>query len=159
MSLGKACFFLTAALTFFAAPAAAAQLSAVSGSLLLVVLGVALAWAASESVSAVGAAAGAVGAFAGTILATGSIAIGTGVFVAAAYTERTMRVAGTGAKLLHVGGAFASGALAGTVATCTSALWPCTASPSWCRPCSRRPLSAPPPTIRRPTPSTAWRST
>lgn len=116
MSLGKAAFFVTAASVFLAAPAAA-ELSAVASSLLLVALGVALAWAASESISAIGAAAGAVGAFAGTILATGSVPIGAGVFVALAYGERTMRVASTGGKLLHVGGALASGALAGTVAT------------------------------------------
>jgi hypothetical protein len=112
----KVLFFLAAVATL-AGASLATRLDTVTGSLLLVALGVAMAWAASESVSAFGATTGALGAFGGTVLASGSAAVGAAIFVALAYAERTTRVAKAPAKLIHVATALIAGGLAGSVAS------------------------------------------
>jgi len=110
----KVLFLGAAALTFAGAPFAE-RFGHVGGSLLLVTMGVLLAWAASESVNAMAAGFGAVGAFGGSVLGTVSPAIGAAVLAALVYAERTTRVREPGARVIHVGGALLGGALAGTV--------------------------------------------
>ncbi|WP_394843444.1 hypothetical protein LZC95_41150 [Pendulispora brunnea] len=110
----KALFLGLAAITFASAPLAE-RLGHVGGSLLLVAMGVLLAWAASESANAMAAGFGAIGAFGGSVLGTVSPAIGAAVLTALVYAERTSRVRESGARVIHVGGALLGGALAGTV--------------------------------------------
>ncbi|WP_394832899.1 hypothetical protein LVJ94_41000 [Pendulispora rubella] len=110
----KALFLGVAAITFASAPLAE-RFGHVGGSLLLVAMGVLLAWAASESTNAMAAGFGALGAFGGSVLGTVSPAIGAAVLTALVYAERTTRVRESGARVIHVGGALLGGALAGTV--------------------------------------------
>lgn len=112
---------IAAAITFGAAPFAS-KLGVVAGSAWLVVLGVLLALSASASFSALAIAAGAIGAFSGNVLGSVVPAAGGAVLVALAYAERTMRVRGTNARLVHVGSSLIVGALSGSlVATYGSA--------------------------------------
>ena len=107
---------LAAAAVFGGAPYVS-KLGVVPGSAALVVLGVLLALAASSSVASLAIAAGALGAFAGHVLGTVSPAMGGAALVAAAFAERTTRVRGTNARLVHAGAAAVVGALAGSLAT------------------------------------------
>jgi hypothetical protein len=107
---------LAAAVTFGAAPYAS-KLGVVAGSAWLVMLGVLLAVAASASLSSVAIAAGAIGAFGGNVLGSVVPAAGGAVLVGLAYAERTMRVRGTNARLVHTASSLVVGALAGSLAT------------------------------------------
>ncbi len=105
-----------AAVTFGAAPLAS-KMGLVAGSAWLVLLGVMLALAASASFSSLAIAAGALGAFGGHILGSAVPAAGGAVLVGLAFAERTMRVRGANARLVHVGSSLVVGALAGSLAT------------------------------------------
>jgi len=107
---------LAAAATFGAAPYVS-KLGVVSGSAALVALGVLLAVAASASVSSLAIAAGAIAAFGGHVLGSAVPAAGGAVLVALAFAERTTRVRGTNARLVHIGASVLTGALAGSLAT------------------------------------------
>jgi hypothetical protein len=106
---------LAAACAFGAAPWLSG-LGNVAGSLALLTLAVALAFAASSGFFAVAAAGGALGAFASAVLSPVSPAAGGAVLVGLAFAERTMRVRGR-ARLAHVGAALLGGALAGSLST------------------------------------------
>jgi hypothetical protein len=105
-----------AAAAFGAAPLAS-KLGVVPGSALLVLCGVALALAASGSLSAIAVAAGALGAFGGHVVGSVAPAAGGAVLVALAFAERSSRVRGTNARLVHVGASLVVGALAGSLAS------------------------------------------
>ncbi len=107
---------LAAAATFGAAPYVS-KLGVVSGSAALVALGVLLAIAASASLSSLAIAAGALAAFGGHVLGSALPAAGGAVLVALAFAERTTRVRGTNARLVHIGASVLMGALAGSLAT------------------------------------------
>ncbi len=107
---------VAAAVAFGAAPYLS-KLGVVSGSAVLVALGVLLAVAASASVSSIAIAAGALGAFGGHVLGSAVPAAGGAILVALAYAERTMRVRGTNARIAHIGATLVTGALAGSLAT------------------------------------------
>ncbi len=111
----KGIFLLAAACAFGLAPFEG-RLGAVGGALLLLVLGTALAAAASGGAFALSIAAGAVGAFVSGALATVSTAVAGACLVAAAFAERTTRVRGRTARAAHVGAALLGGALAGALA-------------------------------------------
>ncbi|MDB4994186.1 MAG: hypothetical protein JWM74_1618 [Myxococcaceae bacterium] len=108
--------FLIAAAAVFGVFPMAMRLGTVTGSLLLVVLGVSLAVAASEGIHALSVGAGAMGAFVGTILATVAPPIAGAALVGLAFAERTTRVRGRSARLVHMGGALLGGSLAGVLA-------------------------------------------
>jgi hypothetical protein len=110
---------IAAAVTFGAAPYAS-KMGVVAGSAWLVVLGVLLATAASASVSSLAITAGAIGAFGGNVLGSIVPAAGGAVLVGLAYAERTMRVRGTNARLVHVASSLVVGALAGSLAAAYS---------------------------------------
>ncbi|HEY1958952.1 MAG TPA: hypothetical protein VGH28_25240 [Polyangiaceae bacterium] len=107
---------LSAAAAFGCGPLVA-KLGVVPGSAVLVALGVLLALAASGSFAALAIAAGALGAFAGHVLGSVAPAAGGAVLVALAFAERTTRVRGTNARVVHVGAAALVGALAGSLST------------------------------------------
>jgi len=107
---------VVAAAAFGAAPLAS-RLGVVSGSALLVLLGVALALAASGSMSSIAIAAGALGAFGGHVVGSVVPAAGGAVLVGMAFAERTTRVRGKNARLVHVGASLVVGALAGSLAS------------------------------------------
>ena len=111
----KLAFLLAAAAVFGVFPMAM-RLGTVTGSLVLVVLGVSLAVAASEGIHALSVGAGAMGAFVGTVLATVAPPIAGAVLVGLAFAERTTRVRGRSARLVHMGGALLGGSLAGVLA-------------------------------------------
>jgi MFS family permease len=108
--------FLIAAAAVFGVFPMAMRLGTVTGSLLLVLLGVSLAVAASEGIHALSVGAGAMGAFVGTILATVAPPIAGAALVGLAFAERTTRVRGRSARLVHMGGALLGGSLAGLLA-------------------------------------------
>jgi MFS family permease len=89
----------------------------VAGSLALLALAVALAFAASSGFFAVAAAGGALGAFASAVLSPVSPAVGGAALIGLAFAERTMRVRGRTARLTHVGAALLGGALAGSLSS------------------------------------------
>jgi MFS family permease len=111
----KLAFLLAAGAVFGVFPMAM-RLGTVTGSLLLVLLGVSLAVAASEGIHALSVGAGAMGAFVGTILATVAPPIAGAALVGLAFAERTTRVRGRSARLVHMGGALLGGSLAGLLA-------------------------------------------
>ncbi len=108
--------FLIAAAAVFGVFPMAMRLGTVSAALVLVVLGVTLAVAASEGIHALSVGAGAMGAFVGTILATVAPPIAGAALVGLAFAERTTRVRGRSARLVHMGGALLGGSLAGLLA-------------------------------------------
>lgn len=112
-----------AALVFAASPVVQAW-GPVSGALALLVLGVALAFAASGSFAALAAAGGALAAFGGAVLSPASPAAAGAVLVALAYAERTTRIRNTRDRLLHVGVALLGGALSGTLSAAYAASSP-----------------------------------
>ncbi len=106
--------FAAAALAFGLSPLAS-SLGPVVGSAALVLLGIALALAASGTVSAIAIAGGAAGAFAGGVLATVSPAAAGAVLVGFCYLERTLRVRGATARATHIAIALVGGAIAGAL--------------------------------------------
>jgi hypothetical protein len=87
----------------------------VPGAIVSVALAVLVATSASGGANAVAMAYGAAGALAAGILSPGASVVGGSVLLAAAYAERTGRVRGRTAKLLHLAGAAVSGAIAGAI--------------------------------------------
>ncbi|HSQ62642.1 MAG TPA: hypothetical protein VLM85_05490 [Polyangiaceae bacterium] len=114
---------VAAAAAFGLAPYAT-KLGATAGSAWLVLLGVLLAIGASGSLDALAIASGALAAFGGHILGSVLPAAGGAVLVGLAYAERTSRVRGTQARLVHVGATIAVGALAGSLAAAYAAASP-----------------------------------
>ena len=110
----KLATLLGAACAFGLAPFAT-ELGPIAGSLLLVVLAVCLALAASDGLYALAFAAGGTGALASAILAPSSPAVAGAALVGLAFAERTTRVRGGSARLAHVGSALVGGALAGSL--------------------------------------------
>lgn len=112
----KIAFLVAAGLCFGLAPFTP-RLGPVVGSIALVALAIAVALAASASMSAIAVGAGALGAFAsGMLLATSPAAAGAAL-AGLVFAERSLRVRGQSARLLHVGAAVIGGALAGTLST------------------------------------------
>ncbi len=111
----KILLLVAAACAFGLAPLAT-RFGVVPGSAWLVALAVGLALAASGAFQSLAVAGGAAGALAGTVLGSVSPAAGGAVLVALAFAERTSRVRGTQARLLHVGSTLLVGALAGSLA-------------------------------------------
>jgi len=113
----KIAFLLAAASTFTALPL---TLSGGAGStvsaVLLVALSVGLAVAASESLNALAVGAGAMGALFSGVLGVVSPAVGGAALVGLAFAERTTRVRGSSARVVHLGGALLGGAIAGAIA-------------------------------------------
>jgi hypothetical protein len=110
----KLAFLVAAALCFGLAPFTP-RLGPVAGSFALVALAVALALAASGAASALAMAGGALGAFASGILLATSPAAAGAALAGLCFAERTLRVRSQSARLLHLGAAVVSGALAGTL--------------------------------------------
>lgn len=106
---------LAAAAALFAAPQMMARFGHVASSVTLVALSALVAVCASGSAQALAVAAGAIGALGAGLLAPVSPAVAGAILVGAAFAERTLRVRGSSARLVHVGGALVGGALAGTL--------------------------------------------
>jgi len=109
--------FLASAALLFAAWPLAARLGPIPGAFLAVSLGVVLAVAASGGISALAMAEGAVAAFLAGAVSPGASILGGALLVAGAYAERTTRVHGRGAKIVHLGLAALAGGIAGGVTT------------------------------------------
>jgi MFS family permease len=109
--------FLVAAAVCFGLMPFTPRLGAVLGSVALVALAVTLALAASAAASSLAVAGGALGAFAAGMLAATSPAVAGAALAALCFGERTLRVRGGNARLLHLGAALGGGALAGTLTT------------------------------------------
>jgi hypothetical protein len=107
---------LASAAALFGLAPLSARLGVVPGALTFLALAVLFACAASGGMSALAAAAGAAGAFASAVVSPVSAATGGAILVALAYAERTTRVRGRNAQVVHVGVALVAGALAGTLA-------------------------------------------
>jgi MFS family permease len=112
----KIAFLVAAAACFGLAPFTP-RLGPVGGSIALVALAILLAVAASASAAALAVAGGALGAFASGMLAVASPATAGAALAALCFGERTLRVRGSSARLLHIGAALGGGALAGTLTT------------------------------------------
>ncbi len=112
----KAIFLLAAATTFGLLPFAG-RLGPLAGAGLFLLLGVAVAVAASGGFYAMAVASGAIGAFAGGVLVDVSPAIAGACVVGLAFAERTVRVRGGVARLAHMGAAVVGGALSGLLAS------------------------------------------
>jgi hypothetical protein len=110
----RAIFLVAAACAFGLAPFAS-KLGVLGGAALLLMLAVGLAAAASGGVYSLAVSAGALGAFTSGVLASASGAVAGACLVGLAFAERTIRVRGGTAKLVHVGVALLGGALAGTM--------------------------------------------
>ena len=110
----KATLLVMAALAFGASPLALRG-GPVSGALEMLILGVALAFAASGTFASLAAAGGAMGAFGAAVLAPISPAAAGAVLASLAFAERTSRVRGKKERLLHIGASVLGGALAGTL--------------------------------------------
>jgi hypothetical protein len=110
----KISLLIAAACAFGAAPYVNA-LGHVGGSLALLGLALVLAFCASGGIFALAAAFGAGGAFASVVLGSVSPAAAGAALVGLAFAERTMRVRGGTARLVHVGAALVGGALAGSL--------------------------------------------
>jgi hypothetical protein len=104
---------LAAAALLFAAWPLAARLGPIPGALVSVALAVLLALAASGGVSALAMAQGALAAFAAGIVSPGASILGGALLVGGAYAERTTRVHGRGARVVHVALAVFAGGIAG----------------------------------------------
>jgi MFS family permease len=110
----KLAFLLAAALCFGLAPFTP-RLGPVLGSVALVALAVHLALAASSAASALAVAGGALGAFASGMLLPISPAVAGAALAGLCFAERSLRVRGANARLLHLGAALGGGALAGSL--------------------------------------------
>ncbi len=111
----KIALFFAAATAFSLAPLSQ-RLGPVVGAALLVLMGIALALAASGTANAIAVAFGAVGAFASGVLWSTSAAAAGAVLLTLCYAERTMRVRGAAARVAHLAGALVAGGLAGLLA-------------------------------------------
>lgn len=112
---------LPAAALFFALAPLAARLGPVPSALLLVALGLLLAVAASDALSALTLTGGALAAFSGGLLGALSPALGGAAALALCFAERGTRVRGKGARLLHLGLSLGAGALAGAASSAFAA--------------------------------------
>ena len=112
----KITFLLAAAACFGLAPFTP-RLGPVAGSMALVALAVLLAITASGAAASLAVAGGALGAFTSGMLAATSPAMAGAALAALCFGERTLRVRGSSARLIHLGAALAGGALAGTLTT------------------------------------------
>jgi MFS family permease len=110
----KISLLVAAAFAFGAAPFAG-RLGLVGGSLVLVVLGVLLALAASATADALTVGSGALGALASGILITVSPAAAGAALAGLAFAERSTRVRGKVSRAVHVGMSVVAGALAGVL--------------------------------------------
>src|SRR5271170_4186230 len=102
----------SAALLFAAWPLVA-RAGTIPGAIASVALAVLLALAASGGMSALAMAQGALGAFAAGLVSPGASVLAGALVVAAAYAERTTRVHGRRARVVHVGLALIAGGIAG----------------------------------------------
>ncbi|WP_437611735.1 hypothetical protein WMF20_06850 [Sorangium sp. So ce834] len=107
-------FVAAAALSLGLSPLAL-RLGPVAGALLLVAAAVLLAVAASGALVSLAVAAGALGALAFGLAGAASPAAAGAALAGLCFAERSVRVRGRGARLLHVGAALAGGALAGSL--------------------------------------------
>jgi len=112
----KLAFLVAAAVCFGLAPFTP-RLGPVAGSVALVALAMGLAVAASGVAASLAVAGGALGAFASGMLAASSPALAGAALATLCFGERTLRVRGGNARLLHLGAALGSGALAGSLTT------------------------------------------
>ncbi|APR86697.1 hypothetical protein A7982_12046 [Minicystis rosea] len=110
----KLAFLIAAGLCFGLAPFTP-RLGPVAGSIALVALAIAVALAASGTRSSLAVAGGALGAFASGMLMSSSAAVAGAALAALCFAERSLRVRSQSARLLHVGAALVSGALAGSL--------------------------------------------
>ncbi|MGO8994363.1 MAG: hypothetical protein ACLQVI_13675 [Polyangiaceae bacterium] len=97
----------------FAAWPFVARFGTIPGALASVALAVVLALAVTGGLSALAMAQGALGAFAAGMVSPGASVLGGALLVAAAYAERTTRVHGRRARVLHVALAIFAGGIAG----------------------------------------------
>jgi hypothetical protein len=104
----------SAALLFAAWPFTA-HMASIPGAVALVGLAILLATSASGGANAVSTAYAAVGVLAAGAVSPGPSAVAGALLLAAAYGERTLRVHGRTAKLVHVAAAACGGAVAGAV--------------------------------------------
>ena len=104
---------LASAALLFAAWPLAARLGTIPGAILSVTIAVLLALGASGGLSALAMAQGALGAFAAGLASPGASVLGGALLLAGAYAERTSRVHGKKARVLHVTLAGFAGAVAG----------------------------------------------
>jgi hypothetical protein len=109
--------FLVAAAACFGLGPFAPRLGPVAGSVALVGLAVCLSLAASGFATSLAVAGGALGAFASGLLGTASPALGGAVLAALCFGERSLRVRGGAARMMHLGAALGAGAMAGSLAT------------------------------------------
>ncbi len=93
----------------------ALRLGPVPGALVLVSLAIGVACAASGGFPALAIASGATAGFASAVLAPSSAAAAGGVLFGLAYAERTARIRSPLARLVHLGAALTTGALAGVI--------------------------------------------
>ncbi|WP_437487152.1 hypothetical protein WME75_06020 [Sorangium sp. So ce1014] len=112
--LRKVAFVAAAALSLGLA-SLALRLGPVPGSLLLVAAAVLLAVAASGAFASLAVAGGALGALAFGVLGAASPAAAGAALAGLCFAERSVRVRGRSARLLHIGTALAGGALAGSL--------------------------------------------
>ncbi|WP_437648606.1 hypothetical protein [Sorangium sp. So ce362] len=112
--LRKVAFVAAAALSLGLA-SLALRLGPVPGSLLLVAAAVLLAVAASGALASLAVAGGALGALAFGVLGATSPAAAGAALAGLCFAERSVRVRGRRARLLHVGTALSGGALAGSL--------------------------------------------
>ncbi|WP_437939369.1 hypothetical protein [Sorangium sp. So ce341] len=112
--LRKVAFVAAAALSLGLSPLAL-RLGPVAGSLLLVAAAVLLAVAASGALVSLAVAGGALGALAFGLAGAASPAAAGAALAGLCFAERSVRVRGRGARLLHVGAALSGGALAGSL--------------------------------------------
>lgn len=113
--LHRLSYLLAVAAAFGLAPLTS-KLGTTLGAVALVCLGVVLALAASGAVNASAVVGGALGSLSSGLLAAVSPALAGAVLVAMCFAERTLRVRGGFARVVHVALALAGGALAGIVA-------------------------------------------
>lgn len=112
--LRKVAFVAAAALSLGLA-SLALRLGPVPGSLLLVAAAVLLAVAASGAITSLAVAGGALGALAFGVVGAASPAAAGAALAGLCFAERSVRVRGGSARLLHIGTALSGGALAGSL--------------------------------------------
>jgi len=110
----KLAFLAAAALAFGLAPLTM-RIGPIPGSLVLVVTGVIFAVAASGALSALSIAGGALGALAGGVLGGVSPWMAGAALAGLCFAERSARVRGRNARILHIGLGLGGGAAAGAI--------------------------------------------
>ena len=108
--------FFVAAAALFGLTNTVARFGAVSGALVMVAIAVSFAVLASGEFVALAVAGGALGAFAGNFLAAYSPFASGALLVALCFAERTTRVRGRYARIVHVGASLLGGGIAGVLA-------------------------------------------